>query len=187
MWGCAVFPAGEQGRVPSNESETRLGRVQYELINWGLRPRLGRTLVGVLETSARYREFKPGVGGSHWAIQIIRESYPGRKELGMRFSERPGRFLLKFLNNSAAGNSGFLFPIVNRNERRITFIVRQRGKLKKKYVYHSDAWSVFGWVGICLWPASDARYLRHDMARVARLFLSDAVGDGLLREGVARE
>lgn len=186
LFSCAIFRADRNARNLTDYRKNKFGTVSFELVNWRTEEiegtLAGETMISVLETSAQFRKFKNEVGSDGWYVQVVLEKYPGNKEMGGQLSDRPGRFLLSTINNFIASNTFLFFPVLLNLERKISFLVWKGEKLRNEYVYHSDAWAVLGWGTLLLLIPSESKYLRYDMARVARLFLFDAAQDNLLHD-----
>jgi hypothetical protein len=183
---CVVFRAGGQDETPPDVQEHRFGRVVYEMVNWenlNQENMAGEILLATIGASANFERLTPGVGAQQWFVQIILETLPGKKEMGSAVLDRPGYFLLGHLNGILFGQTFFIIPKVNYQDRDIKFAVWRAGELQREYVYQSDAWILIGWLSLLAVVPSESQYLRYDMSRVARSFVAEAARDGYLTPG----
>lgn len=180
--GCMVIPAGER-RIPRRIDGHPFGQVQYEMINWRLDSPGREYLVAMIEGS--FANLSPAKKGhlSDWRLEIVLEPDLHRGELATNFVEHPGRAALYVVDDVLFGQTVFIFPWIRRIDRRVSFVVWNGDRTVRTYSYDSDYYLVGGFSSFLALPFSLRNYVKHDMARVARLFIEDATRDGLMGAG----
>lgn len=178
---CAVFQVGDTEHPRTAPPFAAFGDVGYELINWDTQDEAVRhILVESLVSSGSFRSLYPSKGGGNF-IQIILENYPGENVFAHRWRTNFWRALGEQVDTFLFSRSLFIFPLVRRHDRTITFLVWKDGVPSGSYVYRSDYRIFVGWPVLIAFPWSRARSIALDMHRISGLFTADALRDGILK------
>lgn len=176
---CAVFRTGDQTTSGISFPNPVFGAVTYEFVNWESEGNEAQTIViESLNASGAFTSLAEGVDGDYY-MQICLDKMPGEKVATHELETSPGSWALSIGNRYIFGQTFFLFPLIRRVDRNISFRVWQGGRLQKVYSYRSDMRIFIGWLTLLASPWSESTAVKRDYTRVVKLFLADAKGDAV--------